>query len=43
MDLTNITDDSLAIMSGEEMFGEGWQDLGDSLYKDYVVGMKSYW
>ena len=36
----NLTDDSLAIMSGEEMFGEGWQDLGDSLYKDYVVGIE---
>jgi len=36
----NITDDRLAIMSGEEMFGEGWQDLGDSLYKDYVVGIE---
>ena len=27
-------------MSGEEMFGEGWQELGDSLYKDYVVGIE---
>ena len=32
----DLTDESLAIMSGDEMFGEGWQDLGDSLYKDYV-------
>ena len=36
----DLTDESLAIMSGDEMFGEGWQDLGDSLYKDYVVGIE---
>ena len=35
-----ITSESLAIMSGEEMSGETWQNIGDSLYKDYAVGIE---
>ena len=37
---SDVTDANLSVMSGEEMFGEGWQGLGDSLYKDYVVGIE---
>ena len=35
-----ITSENLAIMSGEEMSGETWQNIGDSLYNDYAVGIE---
>jgi Ca2+-binding RTX toxin-like protein len=37
---SDLSEDNLTVMSGEEMFGEGWQEQGDGLYKDYVVGIE---